>query len=227
MLERDNILIGIPAYNESTQIEEVIDQLHLAGFSSIVIVDDGSTDETQALAFRRGARVLRHEINCGAGAGVQTLMLLAKKENWPFLLLMDADGQHHPEDIDRLYAKMNKTRADLVIGNRFDPSLTNQVPRIRRIFNSLANILTNLFCKGAYGDSQSGFRLLNSKAIEKIELSAIGFGFCSEMILLAEKEGLEVHETPIHVKYTNYSMSKGQRNIWNGIRTAWQFLENI
>lgn len=226
-MEVSQLIIGIPAYNEATKIKDVIVHLKEIGFHRIVVVDDGSQDETFEVAKKSGASVLRHPINCGAGAAVQTILTFGRKENWEYLLLMDADGQHRSEDIEKLMKKMTESGADLVIGDRFSHAIHNDVPKIKRMYNSLANILTNWFCKGSYSDTQSGFRMLNKKAIHAINLQSNGFGFCSEMIFKAEKQNLLIKEEGIGVYYTVYSRSKGQNNLLSGIKTAWQFLENM
>ena len=214
------------ALNEGSQIEAVVKKLQTMGFAQVVVVDDGSSDDTFQKAKRAGARVLKHPINCGAGAGVQTLIKLGRKENWEYLLLMDADGQHFPGDVKMLYHKMISEKLDVVVGSRFQQK-ENNIPRIRRFFNALGNGLTNAFCKQNFTDTQSGFRLLNQQAIYKIDLSSSGFSYCSEMLFKAEKEGLKVGEEPIRVRYTDYSMSKGQTNFMAGFRTAWQFIEQL
>ena len=226
MKNRD-ITIGISAYNEAPTIGSVVTSIREKGYENIVVLDDGSRDSTAEKARKAGARVLRHLVNGGAGAGIQTILLLANKENWPFLLLMDADGQHSIEHIEDMYRYMQETEADIVIGNRFSSDYNNNVPKLRRLYNRLANVMTNVFCEKKYGDTQSGYRLLNRSAIEKLELKSTGFGYCSEMIWHAEKKGLNIEEFPISVLYTDYSQSKGQTSFLSGLRTAWQFLENI
>ena len=221
-----NITVGMSALNEGSQIEEVIAKLRSEGFEYIVVVDDGSTDDTFEKAKRAGAVVMKHPINCGAGAGVQTIMKLGRKEGWNYLLLMDADGQHYADDVAQLYKKMESEQLDLVVGSRFLKN-ENRIPRIRRFFNSLGNLLTNAFCKQNFSDTQSGFRLLNHRAIQRIDLLSSGFSFCSEMLFKAEKENLKIGEEPIKVRYTDYSMSKGQTNFMAGFRTAWQFIEQL
>lgn len=223
----NQILIGIPAYNEGSEISGLIEKLLELGYEQIVVVDDGSTDQTYDEASKYPIKLLRHVINCGVGTATQTLIDYARQNHAQYLLIMDADNQHEPKNINSLYLHMEGHQSDIVIGNRFSKSLDNQIPRKKRFFNQLANAMTNAFCKGRYRDTQSGFRLLNKRAIHAIQLEATGFGFCSEMILVAEKAGLKISECPINVYYTEYSQSKGQTNLMSGIRTAWQFLENI
>ena len=141
------------------------------------------------------------------------------------MILMDADGQHLADDIEVLVQRMTEADCDIVIGSRFkgDPST---MPGRRRWYNQMANLLTNVFCKNRYTDTQSGFRMLNRSAIESIQLSINGYGFCSEMLIRAEQLGLQVVEVPTRTVYTNYSLNKGQ-NMYTGIETAFNLIWKI
>jgi len=220
----DDLHVLLPAYNEGPVIADVIHTLREAGIVHIVVVNDGSDDETGQVARQAGAIVVDHLVNRGAGAAVQTGIELARQENWSYLALMDADGQHVAEDLAKLMANLKEQEADLVIGSRFLASQKG-MPRDRKFYNGIANFLTNLLTKKNYSDSQSGLRLLNRKAIEHLDLQVDGFGFCSEMVVLAERAGLKISETPTSVIYTEYSTSKGQ-DFHVGVRTAFNFLWN-
>ncbi|MEM9546804.1 MAG: glycosyltransferase family 2 protein [Bacteroidota bacterium] len=220
-----NILIILPAYNEASVIENVLLDIKKHGYSNICLVNDGSTDKTSEIAAKHNVTVLTHPINRGAGAAVQTGITYAKNKNFQYAILIDSDGQHQPEDIKNLVQSMKESGADIIIGNRFHDS-ENVIPKHRIVFNKIANIFTNCFCERDYVDTQSGFRLLNRNAIEKLKLRNKGFGFCSEMIIEAEKLDLQIEETPIRVLYTKYSMNKGQ-NLREGVRTARSILWNI
>jgi len=212
----------LPAYNEAAVIEEVIREIQAAVDVQILVVDDGSTDETAQKARAMGVTVLRHSINRGAGAACQTGIILARKLGWSQVAFMDADGQHIPSDLVGLINTMKAQQADLVIGSRFiNPS--KGIPRIRRFYNWVANLLTIAFTTGKYTDTQSGFRLLNARAIALINLTQDDFSFCSEMIVLAEEFDLKIVETPIQVRYTAYATQKGQ-DLQVGMITAFNFL---
>ena len=225
MIHPDDLYICLPAYNEATVLREVIDGLRTAGYPNICVIDDGSADDTARIARGAGAVTVSHPINRGAGAAVQTAIELARRRGWRHILFMDADGQHLADDIELLCLKMSAEDGDLVIGSRFlAPS--PGIPRSRRIFNAIGNQMTNLFCKQSYTDTQSGLRLLNQRAIRQLNLRIDGFGFCSEMIHEAEAAGLSIYETPISVRYTDYSQSKGQ-DLPMGFTTAINFLWNL
>lgn len=223
--DKSKVLIILPAFNEGQVIGRVLSGIKKVGYDKICVVDDGSADNTRLEAQKAGAVVLTHPINRGAGAAVQTGIAFAKKRGFEYAVLMDSDGQHLPSDIDSLIAELHSSEADLVIGNRFSKE-KNAIPEHRIVYNRIANIFTNIFCKKNYLDTQSGFRLLNRKAIETLNLKNRGFGFCSEMIIFSEKENLKIVETPIHVLYTKYSMNKGQ-NLREGVRTAQSILWRV
>lgn len=225
MIHPADLYICLPAFNEASVLSGVIDSLRLEGYCNVCVIDDGSSDGTAEVARRAGAITVSHPINRGAGAAVQTAIELARRNGWKYLLLMDADGQHLSTDIELLTVKMSVADCDIVIGSRF---LTPQpgIPRSRRIFNGIGNQMTNLFCDRNYSDTQSGLRLLNQRAINTLQLRIDGFGFCSEMIHQAEAAGLDITETPISIRYTDYSQSKGQ-DLPMGFTTAIHFLWNL
>ena len=222
MISRSDILVCIPAYNESSVIAEVISGLRKLGFLHILIINDGSTDLTEEVAREAGAMVITHLINRGAGAASQTGIHFARQNGYGYVLQLDGDGQHYLEDADALIQCMEEGNFDLVIGSRFLLK-EHEIPRKRILYNKISNLFTNWFCIGNFTDSQSGFRLLNRKAIEELQLTLDGFGYCSEMIFMAEKGGLRIGEVAIRVRYTEYSMSKGQ-SFSNGIDTALHLL---
>lgn len=224
-MSNSDLYIALPAFNEAKVLKKVLSDLTNHGYNKVIVVDDGSSDKTYEIAKKCGAIVLRHIQNRGAGAASQTAVDFARENGVEFLMLMDADGQHHTKDIENLYAEILKGHHDIIIGNRFDTGM-NRIPRIRIIFNRMANMLTNVFCEKNYSDSQSGFRILNRQAIDGLNLKVDGYGFCSEMIIVGENEGLRIGEIPIKVSYTEYSMSKGQSFV-KGLSTAFNFLWRI
>lgn len=222
MILKDNILVVLPAYNEATVISEVISSVHNIGYYNVLVVDDGSDDGTYSVAISRKARVIKLIHNCGVGAATKAAILYAQKNSVEYLVFMDADGQHYADDIDNLANCMCTTNADLVIGSRFINS-KDDVPRIRKFYNRIANIITNAG-RFKVTDSQSGFRMLNRKAISTLNLQINGYGVCTEMIWKSNMAKLVIKETPIKVRYTKYSMSKGQ-NLWKGISTGISLLK--
>jgi len=224
LIPRNKIWVFIPAYNEAIVIEEVIHRVKACGYSNIVLIDDGSIDDTFSRAIALGIYGINLSINRGVGAATQAAIHYAKSKNIEYLLLIDADGQHYPEDIDSLVMKINEGNADIVIGSRFLKK-DRTIPRSRKIYNRLANMLT-LLGRTRVTDSQSGFRLLNNNAIHQLELDLDKYGVCTEMIWRAYQSGLKIEEVPIRVHYSEYTLKKGQ-NFWTGIKTAFQLFKKL
>lgn len=222
MIEKADISVVIPAYNEAPVVGQVVRSILKCGFARVIVVNDGSKDDTAEVARRAGAIVLSHPINRGAGAAAHTGIAYARRQGFDFLVQIDADGQHFPADIEAMAAQMAATGCDIVIGSRWLGRNTG-VPATRVAYNRISNWFTNFFCRRRYTDSQSGMRLLNRPAIEKLQLHLDGFGYCSEMIVQAEQQHLQIEEVPIRVAYTEYSMSKGQ-DLQMGITTAMNLL---
>lgn len=219
-----NILIALPAYNEAQIIGSVISDIKALNFHNIIVINDGSTDHTSDVLKTLDIKELKLPINRGVGAAMKTAILYARINGFDQLLLMDSDGQHYPSDIQILYQKMITSKADMVIGSRFHQE-RSEIPTTRRIFNKIANWVT-LLGNIKVDDSQSGFRLLNRKAIEKLDLELDDYAVCTEMIWKCKKEGLIISEAPIKVKYTKYSMSKGQ-NLFKGIKTGLSLIRKV
>ena len=225
MIRKSDVHFFIPAFNEEQAISEVIKTVRRCGYANLYVVDDGSTDSTAEKARQADAHVIHHLINRGVGAATQTAIEWARKAGYSYMVLMDADGQHLPQDIEALVQRMAAGDCDIVIGSRFLHDVS-AMPRTRRWLNHMANVLTNLFCNYRYTDTQSGFRMLNRRAVENLHLTLDGYGFCSEMLILAEQNGLKTAEAPTNTIYTQYSLAKGQ-DFYTGIRTALNFIWRI
>jgi polyprenyl-phospho-N-acetylgalactosaminyl synthase len=215
------ILIGMPAYNEGPVIGQVIDSIKAQGYQSIVVCNDGSKDTTAQIARSHGATVISHKINRGAGAATATLIAYARRIGADYLVLLDSDGQHSPKDIARLLHVASKY--NVVIGSRnvFD----SQMPFTRKFLNFGGSIMTFLFFGRFVFDSQSGFKVFDTKALSTISITYDTYEFCSQIIGEIAKHNLLVKEVPIAVIYTQHSKKKGQ-NFWNGLKMLFRFLIN-
>ena len=199
-------LAVIPAFNEETTIAGVLDRV-APEVDTIVVIDDGSCDDTAAVAASHGAVVLRHVINRGLGAALGTGFAFALATGADAAVTLDADGQHDPRDIPRFFQALQDD-ADVVIGSR----LLNPegMPLQRRIANTLGNLVTFLLFGAWVTDSQSGFRAFNRKALHGIEIRTNRMEVSSEIIAEARRRRLKLVEIPIEAIYTDYSLSKGQ-----------------
>lgn len=192
------VLAGIPAYNEATYIGSVVLQTRQY-VNEVLVVDDGSTDNTARVAELAGATVIRHAENRGKGAAIQSIVAEAKKRNPDVLVLLDADSQHNPNEIPILIKPISEG-FDLVIGSR--EAQNDKTPRYRRIGKKVISHSTRLASKANIFDSESGFRALSPKAINELELKEKGFAIESEMITRAADKNLKITEVPISNIYT-------------------------
>lgn len=218
-------LLIVPAYNEASVIASVLTKIRAVGSWPILVVDDGSTDDTAAVAVAAGAKVCSHRLNRGPGAATMTGLAFAKKEGYTYAITIDGDNQHNPEDIPVLLQPLLAGEADLVIGNRFMKG-TNAIPRSREIFNGIANLTTYLFSHKWVSDTQSGLKALGPVALERLHLEMDGYEFCSELIIKAMHNRLRVVEVPVDVHYSAQTMAKGQ-NLLTGIKTLTNLFHHL
>ncbi len=215
----NKVLVVLPAFNEGKVIADVIKSIKKEGYKDILVIDDCSKDNTSQIAKKEGAIVLRHVINRGAGAATYTGITYAKKNNYDYVVLIDSDGQHDPKDIKKLMKKTNKF--DVVIGSRMFNS--KGMPVSRKILNFGGSLITAFFFGIYVRDSQSGFKILNKKAINKIKIHFDRYEFCSEILSEIHRNRLTFTEVPIKVIYTDHSLSKGQ-SLTNGFKMLIRFI---
>jgi polyprenyl-phospho-N-acetylgalactosaminyl synthase len=215
----DRVAIVIPAYNEAYQIKSVVTSvsksLRKRGFEyAIIVVDDGSKDDTANQAQLGGAIVIRHILNSGAGSATATGLSYAEQNGFSYAATMDADGQHHPDDVVNGFDELHQREVDLLIGSRLIDS--SGMSRVKVLGNKGLSLITYLLFGINSTDSQSGLRIFSRNSLEKLRWKTSGYEFCSEMLWRAKQIGLKIDEYPIRAIYTEYSVSKGQNN-WNAI----------
>jgi glycosyltransferase involved in cell wall biosynthesis len=191
-------LAGIAAYNEAKYVGSIVLQARQY-VDEVIVVDDGSTDNTARVAALAGATVVRHNENRGKGAAIQSILAEARKRNPDVLVLLDADAQHDPNEIPILIKPISED-FDLVIGSR--EAQDDKTPRYRRIGKKVISSSTRFASKTDIFDSESGFRALSPKAISELELQEKGFAIESEMITRAAAKDLKITEVPISNIYT-------------------------
>jgi glycosyltransferase involved in cell wall biosynthesis len=191
---------AIPIYNEGEAISVVVADVR-RHVPRVVVVDDGSTDEGPRIARAAGADVYSHPRNLGKGVGLRTALNWAKAQpDVTDLVLIDGDGQHDPADIPRMLVEMKRRDLDILVGSRF---LGKHNAPLYRLFGLHVLTASAGLGSGVYtSDSQSGFRVLSRRAIDRLELSEDAFAVESEMQFEAAEKGLRLGEMPIEIRYT-------------------------
>ena len=194
------ILVAMPAYNEEAYIAKAIIGARRHA-DAVLVVDDGSEDETVTIAEALGAIVIRHEANRGYGGALQTIFGIARDIGVEELVIIDADGQHNPEDIPQLLVELRRGN-DVVIGSRFIGGNGDGIPAYRKAGMKILDTATVVAGNGlSISDSQSGFRAYGWRAIEVIHISGEGMSAGSEILIQASDHCLQVTEVPIQVRY--------------------------
>ena len=219
--------IVLPAYNEEKVIRETLEEIRAAGYTNIIVVDDGSRDQTYEKARAvPGVVALRHRLNRGKGAATKTGIEAAKLLGAETIVTMDSDGQHNPADIARLVEPIEQNRCDVVLGTRLkDP---RGMPWYKVLANWIGNAITWYFYGLWVSDSQSGFRAYSRHASELINTKTDRYEYDSEVIREIYLYKLKYQEVPIEVRYTEYSMGKVQKQGFiNGLKTFYKIVWNL
>lgn len=222
-MNNKNIFIVIPAYNEAKVIVNVISEIK-KNYSNIIVIDDCSNDSTYEAAKSTGIYVVKHIINRGQGAALQTGITYSLKQGADVIVTFDADGQHDPNDIKKMIEPIINEKCDITLGSRFLDGRIN-IPYTRKIVLKLAVIFTKLVSRISVTDTHNGFRALSRVAAEKIEIKQDRMSHASEILDQIPKLKIKYMEIPIEIKYTEYSIQKGQSSM-NAIRIAWDFIKN-
>jgi polyprenyl-phospho-N-acetylgalactosaminyl synthase len=217
--------IVVPAYREAGRIGAVVDEL-LEHYPNVVVVDDGSEDGTAAEAQSRAAWVLRHAVNLGQGAAIETGLRFALARGAAYLVTFDADGQHQVEDIGRLLAPLARGEAEFVLGSRFLGNAPG-IPWTRWLTLKAAVLFTRLVSGIALTDAHNGLRAFTARGARSIHLTLNRMEHASQIVEQVHASGLPYREEPVSVRYSSDSMAKGQTS-WAAVRLAARFvLEKI
>lgn len=214
------IVVVIPAYNEEKRVAAaVVDALSAS--DAVVVVDDCSRDNTGLVALDAGAYVLRHIINRGQGAALQTATDFAIKNlDADIIVHFDADGQMSASDIPHMIEPIVKGEADVVLGSRFLGKEVENMPLSRRIMHVGARAFTLLISGIRLTDTHNGFRALSKDAAKKIRLSLDRFAHASEILDLIVAKRLRYVERPVAIRYTAETLEKGQfkGGVWSVVK---------
>jgi polyprenyl-phospho-N-acetylgalactosaminyl synthase len=206
--------VVIAAYNEAAMIGTVVSRLFAGGWKQIAVVDDGSRDATATVAAAAGATVLRHVINLGQGAALQTGIDFALYRKAERVVTFDADGQHRVEDLDALVGALDD--ADVALGSRMLGKIEG-ASRAQQVFLKTAARVSNVMSGVKLTDAHCGLRAIRASVAPKLRMQQERMAHASELLTLIGKSGARVVEVPVTVDYTEYSRAKGQSR-WQAIR---------
>lgn len=208
--DKKSTYVILPAYNEATRIQPVIEEIAKKGYK-MVIVNDGSSDNTLDVVMQSQRKyphniyIYSHVINRGVGVAMQTGFDAVLKYNPKYIVNMDSDGQHDADDLENVLEPLVTGRAEAVIGVR----PLKDMPLSRNIANSIMNLLTRIFYKVDVSDSQTGFRAITIDALNKININARGYLISSEFIREVNDNKIPFEEVPIRTIYTPETQAKG------------------
>src|SRR5919201_271469 len=194
------VVVAIPCLNEERNIGSLVIQAKRWA-SEVIVIDDGSADETGLVAEAAGAIVIRHETNQGKGAALNSAFAVALGRDADVLVVMDGDGQHRAVEIPVVAGPIISGEADISVGSRHLREAEGEIPKVRRVGQTVVTTATNLGSGVALTDSQSGFRAFSRRALEVMTFSSSGFAVESEMQFLALDQNLRVVEVPIEAVY--------------------------
>jgi glycosyltransferase involved in cell wall biosynthesis len=203
------IWVIVPAYNEEFSIGNVIRDV-LTIYKNVLVVDDCSIDQTAYLATQAGANVLRHSLNLGQGAALQTGITYALRRGASLIVTFDADGQHSVGDVEVLISALNRSGVEIALGSRFLGS-TVGISWGRKILLKVAILFTNITTGLVLTDAHNGLRVFTKNAAEKICLTQNRMAHASEIVETIVRLKIPYIEAPVTISYTEYSRLKGQR----------------
>ncbi len=206
-----SIWVVIPAYNEGRILAETIGGvLDYNRSYNVVIVDDGSTDDTSRAARKFAVHLLVHPMNLGQGAALATGIAYALREKADIVITFDADGQMQPADIGSLVDAVNKEGLDVALGSRFLTARPVGIPLIKKITLKIGAMLTRLRTGLRITDTHNGIRAFKADALRKFNISQNGMAHASEILSEIARNKLACREVPVTIRYTEYSKGKGQ-----------------
>lgn len=214
MEDKQNTYVILPAYNEATRIQPVIEEIAEKGYK-MVIVNDGSSDNTLDVIkesqrkYPKNIYIYSHIINRGVGVAMQTGFDAVLRYNPKYIVNMDSDGQHSVDDLENVLEPLVTGRAQAVIGVR----PLKDMPLSRNFANAVMNLLTKIFYKVDVSDSQTGFRAITREALDKININARGYLISSEFIREVNDNNIPFEEVPIETIYTPETQAKGTNSI--------------
>jgi glycosyltransferase involved in cell wall biosynthesis len=209
------IVAAIPCHNEAQFISDVVSRAR-RHVDQVIVVDDGSTDDTSQIAEAAGATVVRHNGNKGPGAAYRSCLEAARFNGADILVTLDGDRQHNPDELPQILHPLLAEEADLVIGSRFLGEY--HIRRYRKFGIDVITWLHNLGSKIKVVDAQSCYRGYNHRALDSLHITERGFGFSVELLVQAREMGLVIKEVPISCIY--HPASHSMNPVIHGVSVA-------
>lgn len=216
------VFVIIPCYNEATVIRETVEGVLAHGYN-VVVVDDCSRDNSKRQLEGLPVYYLRHRVNMGQGAALQTGLDFAKRKGAKYFVTFDADGQHDSNDIPGMIALLEQQDADIIFGSRFLPGAKTNVSRSRSFALNIGRYVSYMVSGILLSDSFNGLRLLTNKAVQKIRITENRTAHPVQFLMLAASEKLKYAEFPVSIHYSEYSKGKGLKNK-DGIKILFEIM---
>jgi glycosyltransferase involved in cell wall biosynthesis len=198
--DRQTTAAVIPAFNEEKHIGDVVRRTR-EQLDHVVVVDDGSSDDTAARAREAGAEVIVHPENRGKGESIKSGLRYWLERQLTWVVILDADGQHRPEEIDRLIRAAASDGASLLLGNRMKD--ISSMPLVRRWVNRYMSKKISRLCGQDIPDTQCGFRMLHRHFIPEVLTGTDRFDYETEMLIIASRKGFRIESVPISTVYSD------------------------
>ncbi len=219
-METNDAWLVMPLYNEAEVIGDVVSAAR-AVFPKVVCIDDGSSDDSAAIAERAGAVVVRHPVNLGQGAALQTgFDYTLQDPEMAYVVTFDADGQHQISDVVAMLDRIRSDDLEVVFGSRFLDDRTKP-SALKRVVLRLAVSYTNLTTGTRLTDAHNGLRVLHRPVVERLNITQNRMAHASEIVsqigaLRFDGRPVRYAEEPVHILYTDYARAKGQ-SLWNTV----------
>lgn len=216
----DDVWLVIPVFNEDTVIADIVVDARRT-FANVVCIDDGSHDDSAIAAEHAGAVVVRHPVNLGQGAALQTGFDYAKTDpRMRYAVTYDADGQHQIADVVAMVRRARENDLQVVFGSRFLDDRTS-ASALKKLVLKAAVAFTNVTTHTRLTDAHNGLRVLRRDVLEQLELTQNRMAHATEIVneigaMRVAGKPVTYAEMPVHILYTDYSTSKGQ-SLWNAV----------
>ncbi len=197
-VDRSNVAALIPSYFEESKISDVVRRVRVQ-LDTVLVVDDGSTDATSSLARKAGADVIRHEINQGKGAAIKTGLKALIDRPFIYVMILDGDGQHLPEEIERFIIEANRNESGLILGTRM--SDLEKMPFVRKLTNLTMSWCISRLCGQPIADTQCGFRMIHRDLAPHLHCESNAYDYETEMLFIAAHKGFRISSVPVSTVY--------------------------